>query len=89
MNNLTSDSLRLSPLDIDEGRTPYFLSDFPRMTSHGHEPSTLNDYMHWAQRTFDSVRAMLAEERRRQMWTDTFKYLRLESDGGCQYRISI
>ena len=37
------------------------------MTSHAHEPSTVNDYMQRAERTFDSVRAMLAEERRRQM----------------------
>ena len=66
-NNLTSNSLRLSPFKIDEGRTPHFPLDFPRMTSHAHEPSTLNDYMQRAERTFDSVRAMLAEERRRQM----------------------
>ena len=62
-NHLTSNSLRLSPFEIDEGRTPPFLSDFPRMTSHAHEPPTLNDYM----TLFDSVRAMLAEEHRRQM----------------------
>ena len=37
------------------------------MTSHAHEPSTVNDYMQRAERTFDSVRAMLAEERQRQM----------------------
>ena len=37
------------------------------MTSHAHEPSTVNDYMHQAESTFDSVRAMLAEECRRQM----------------------
>ena len=37
------------------------------MTSHAHEPSTVNHYMQGAERTFDSVRAMLAEERRRQM----------------------
>ena len=66
-NNLTSNSLRLSPFQIDEGRTPHFPLDFPRMTSHAHEPSTVNDYMQRAERTFDSVRAMLAEERRRQM----------------------
>ena len=66
-NNLTSNSLRLSPFEIDEGRTPHFPSDFPRMTSHAHEPSTVNDYMQRVERTFDSVRAMLAEERRRQM----------------------
>ena len=44
-NNLTSKSLRLSPLGIDEGRTPHFPLDFPGITSHAHEPSTLNDYM--------------------------------------------
>ena len=37
------------------------------MTSHAHEPSTVNDYMQRAERTVDSVRAMLAKERRRQM----------------------
>ena len=37
------------------------------MTSQAHEPPTVNDYMHPAERTFDSVRAMLAEDRRRQM----------------------
>ena len=37
------------------------------MTSHAHEPSTLGDYLHLAKRTLDSVRAMLTEERRRQM----------------------
>ena len=66
-NNLTSNILRLSLLKIDEERTPHFPLDFPRMTSHAHEPSTMNDYMHRAERTFDSVRAMLAEERQRQM----------------------
>ena len=66
-NNLTSNSLRLSPFKIDEGRTPHFPLDFPRMTSHAHEPLTLNDYMHRAERTFDYVRAMLAEECRRKM----------------------
>ena len=66
-NNLTFNSLRLSPFQIDEGRTPHFPSDFPRMTSHAHEPSTVNDYMQRAERISDSVRAMLAEERRRQM----------------------
>ena len=66
-NNLTSNSLRLSPFKIDEGRTPLFPLDFPRMTSHAHEPSTVNDYMMRAERTFDSVRAMHAEERRSQM----------------------
>ena len=44
-NNLTSNSLRLSPVEIDEGRTPHFPLDFPRMSSHAHEPSTVNDYM--------------------------------------------
>ena len=67
LNNLTSNSLRLSPFEIDEGRTPHFPLNFPRMTAHVHEPSTVNDYMHRAERTFDSVRAMLAGERHRQM----------------------
>ena len=62
-NNMTSNSLRLSPFEIDEGLTPHFQLDFSRMTSHAHEPSTVNDYMHRAERPFDSVRAMLAEER--------------------------
>ena len=66
-NKLTSNSLRLSPFEIGGGRTLHFPLDFPRMTSHAHEPSTVNDYMQRAERTFDSVRAMLAEERRRQM----------------------
>ena len=66
-NNLTSIRFRLSLLEIDERRTPHFPLDFPRMTSHAHEPSTVNDYMQRAERTFDSVRATLAEERRRQM----------------------
>ena len=66
-NNVTCNCLRLSPFEIDEGRTPHFLLDFPRMTSHTKKPSTLNDYMHRAEGTFDSVRAMLAEGRRCQM----------------------
>ena len=66
-NNLMSNSLRLSPFQIDEGRKSHFPLDFPRMTSHAHEPSTVNDYMHRAECAFDSVRAMLAEERQRQM----------------------
>ena len=37
------------------------------MTSHANEPSTVTDYMQRAERTFDSVRTMLAEECRRQM----------------------
>ena len=44
-NNLTSNSLRLSLFEKDEGPTPHFPSDFPRITSHAHEPSTVNDYM--------------------------------------------
>ena len=66
-NNLTFNSLRLSPLEIAEGCTAHFALDSPRMTTHVHEPSTVNDYMHRAERTFDSVRAMVAEERRCQM----------------------
>ena len=66
-NNLTSNSLPLSPFEIDDGRTPHFPFHFPRMTSHAYEPSTLNDYMHRAERTFDSVRTMLPEEHWRQM----------------------
>ena len=66
-NNLTSNSLWLSPFEIDEGQIPHFPLHFRRMTSHAHEPSTVNDYMQRAKRTFDSLRAMLAEERRCQM----------------------
>ena len=66
-NNLTSNSLQLSPFEIDEGLTLRFPLDFPQMTSHAHEPSTVNDYMQRAECTVHSVRAMLAEERRRQM----------------------
>ena len=66
-NNLKSNSLRLSPFEIDEGHTPHFPLGFLRMTFDAHEPSPLSHYMHRAERTFDSVRAMLAEERRRQM----------------------
>ena len=65
--HLTSNSLRLSPFEIHEGCTPHFPLDFPRMTSHAHEPLTVNDYMQRAERTFHSVCAMLAEERRRKM----------------------
>ena len=42
-NNLTSNSLPLSRFEIDEGCTPHFPLDFPQMTSHANEPSTLND----------------------------------------------
>ena len=66
-NNLTSNNLPQSPFEIDEGGTPNVPLDFPRMTSHAHEPSTVNDYMQRAERTFNSVRAIPAEERRRQM----------------------
>ena len=62
-NNLTSNSLGQSLFEIDEGHTPHFRLDFPRITSHAHEPSTVSDYMHLAERIFDSVRAMLAEKR--------------------------
>ena len=61
-NNLTSNSLQLSPGFMHEKRTPHFPLEFLRMTSHAHRPLTLNDYMHRAERTCDSVRAMLAEE---------------------------
>ena len=44
--DLTSNSLRLSPFENDEGSTPHFPLDFPRMSSDAHEPSTVNDYMH-------------------------------------------
>ena len=37
------------------------------MTSHAHEPSTVNDCMQRVESTFECVRAILAEERRRQM----------------------
>ena len=35
-NNMTSHSLQLSPIQFDEGHTPYFPSDLPRMTSQTH-----------------------------------------------------
>ena len=66
-NNLTANSPRLSPFDIDEGCTPHFPLNFPRMTSRAKDPSTVNDYMHRAERTPNSVRAMRAEERQRKM----------------------
>ena len=66
-DHLTSNSLRLSLFEIDEGCTPHFPLHFPRMTSHAHELSTVNDYVHRTERTFDSVHVMLAEERGRQM----------------------
>ena len=66
-NNLTSNNLRLSQFEMDEGRTVHFPLDFPGMTSHAHERSAVYDYMHRSEPTFDFVRAMLAEERRRQM----------------------
>ena len=66
-NNRMSNSLRLSPFEIDEGRTLHFPLEFRQMTSHAHEPSTENDYMHRADCTFDCGRAMLAEAHRRQM----------------------
>ena len=62
-NNLTSNSLQLSPIEIDEGRRPHFPLNFPRMTSHAHEPSTVNDYMQRAERTLDFVPVMLPEQR--------------------------
>ena len=65
--NLMSNRLLLSPFKIDEGHTPLFPLDFPRMTSHAHEPSTVSHFMQQAERTFDSVRAMLAKESRRRM----------------------
>ena len=90
-NDLTSNSLRLSPFKIDEEQIPHFPLDFPRMTSHAHEPSTVKDYLQRAERTFDSVRAMLAEERRRQMHVvlqmdRQFEWLKWVNDGGCWYR---
>ena len=66
-NNLSSNSPRLSPFQIDERATPHFSLDCSRMTSDAHESSTLNDYMHRAERTCDSVRATFAEERWRQL----------------------
>ena len=45
-NNLTCKIPQLSALEIDEGPTPHFLLYFPGMTSHAHEPLTVNDYMH-------------------------------------------
>ena len=47
-NNLTSNSLRPSPLEIDKGWTPQFPLDVHIMTSHAHEPSTLSNSMHRA-----------------------------------------
>ena len=44
-NNLMSSSLRLSPWEIDEGRTHHFPFDFPRITSHAHESSTVEMQM--------------------------------------------
>ena len=66
-NNLTSMSLLLSPFGIDEGRTPSFPLEFPRIMVHAHESSTLNDYMHRVECSFDSVCTVLAEESRRQL----------------------
>ena len=66
-NNLTSNTLRLLAFESDEGHTPHFPPDFPRMTSPAHEPSTLKNYMHRAERNFNSVRTMLAEENQHQM----------------------
>ena len=45
-NNLTSNRLQLSPLEIDEGFTPNFPLDFLRPASFAHEPSTLDHYIH-------------------------------------------
>ena len=61
------------------------------MSSHAHEPLTVNDYMQRAERTFDSVRAMLAEERRRQMHVvlQMDRHVRMPEVGerwGCWYR---
>ena len=66
-NNLTSDKLQLSPFEIDEGRTPHFPLDFPRVNSTSSEPCTIDAYLTRAERVFDSVRAVLLEERRQQM----------------------
>ena len=61
-NNLMSTSLPVFPFEIDKGRTPHFPLDFPRMISHAHEPSIVNDYMHGAERAVNSVRKMLAAD---------------------------
>ena len=82
-NNLPSNSLRLSPFEMDEGRTPHFPLDFPRMTSHAHEPWTVNDYMQRAERTFDYVDARCMWSCK---WTDTFECLKSVNDGGCWCR---
>ena len=37
-NNMMSNNVRLSRFEIDEGRTPHFLLDFRRMTSHANDP---------------------------------------------------
>ena len=65
--NLTSNSVQLSPFEIDEGRTPNFSLNISTVTSHAHEPSTLTYYMHWAECTFVSARPMRAEEHQRQL----------------------
>ena len=90
-NNLTSNSLRLSPFEIDEGRTPHFQLDLPRMTSHAHEPSTVNDYMRRAGvPSILCVQCLLRNVDARCMWsckwTDTFECLKWVHDGGCWYR---
>ena len=83
-NNLTTNSLRLWPSEIDERRTLHFPLDFPRMTSHAHEPSTLSYYMCRPKCTFDSVRAMLAGERQCQMHVvlQMDQHVRLPMAGG-------
>ena len=66
-NNLMSMSFLLSPFGIDESRTPNFPLEFPRITLHAHECSTLNDYMHRVKCSFHSVRTELAKETQRQL----------------------
>ena len=65
--NVTSNSLRLSPFKIYEVCSSHFRLEFPRIPSYAHEPSTLNDYMQQAERTLESVGAILAEERQSQI----------------------
>ena len=89
-NNLTSNSLRLSPFQIDEGRTPHVPFDFSKMTSHAHKPSTLSDYIHRAERRSIlcapcSLWNVDATGRLSYQLTDSFESLGLERDGGCWY----
>ena len=84
LNNLISNSLRLSSFKIDEGRTTHFPLNFPRLTSHAHEPLTLSDYLHRAEPSILCARGMLRNADAKCMWsykwTDTRECLRWESE---------